>query len=103
MAAGEQQQRAVNGSDPLNNPIGTRRDLIKRFSAREAVAKHLPAWMPSTNFDRPKALILAVIPLDEVVEDLGSGRKAGEFAGSLGALQRACKHASEVKMLKHIP
>jgi len=97
MAAREEEYGAINGSDAIDHAGGAGSDFAERFAARESIAEHFPIRAPGVNVRRPEALILAVVPLDEVAIDFGARGEARELAGPAGALQRAGEDAGEIE------
>ena len=89
MPARKQQHIAPDGAQPCDDAIGPRAHLVRRFASRATVAEQQPAGTFDVNFRGPPALILAVVPLDQVGIRLGGAAEAGQFAGSHGALQGA--------------
>ncbi len=62
----ENSSGAVNGSNPFDDAVRARPNLIERFSARESIAEHFPVRTLGVNVGGAETLILAVIPFDQV-------------------------------------
>jgi hypothetical protein len=60
---------------------------VKRRRSRAAVAEQLPVRALRVDLGRAAALILAVVPFDQIGVDFGHGTKAGQIAGADRALQ----------------
>src|SRR5208283_1052463 len=66
VSAGKDQYIARDPPDTLNDSVGPRADLFRRFSPRAAVAKQIPAWVHSKNFGRSQCFVFPVVPLHQV-------------------------------------
>ena len=97
MAAGENEDVSLGGAGPLDDSIGAGSNLGRRLTAGTAVAKELPAGVPLADFGKAQALILAVVPFDEVGIDRGDWLEPRELAGASGALERAGENACELE------
>jgi hypothetical protein len=67
----------------------------RRFALRTAVAKQSPLGPPFVNLMGTETLVLAIIPLHEIVIVLCWVAKASQFAGPDSALYRAGEHFRE--------
>src|SRR6267143_673002 len=90
--AGEKQNVARRRPHAVQYSVSPRGDLLWRFAARAAVAEQLPVRAFRTDLDRTATLVLAVVPLDEVVIDFSRRSKAGQFTCPTRALQWTGKH-----------
>jgi hypothetical protein len=95
MAARKEQNISLDGTRASNDAVGPCTNLRWHFTSRATVAKQFPVWPLLEDVFRAAALILAVVPLDQVVIDFGHTREAGQFAGPGGALQRAGKYSGK--------
>src|SRR5208283_1351114 len=97
MPVRKNQHVAPDGAQPLDDAVGPRADLFRRFSPGAAVAEQLPVRALGVNVRGAEAFILAVIPLDQVGIDFGRGAKAGQFAGADRALQGTGEHLGKAE------
>ena len=90
----EQRDVTLYGARPGDYPIGSRRDLLRRFAARAAIPEDQPARRLFMNFLEGQPLVVPVIPLDEVGLDdrLADPGSLTRFARPL---QRADEHQRE--------
>src|SRR6185436_11403189 len=95
MAAGKEQRSVIERSEAGNDPVSAGAHLRHRFTTRTAVAEELPARTPLENLSRRQAVVIAVVPFDQVGIDLCHGAEAGQFAGAFGPLQRAGEDVCE--------
>jgi hypothetical protein len=100
MAAGEEQNIAEHGADSSDHTVSPRSYLCRRLAARTAVAKELPIGPILENFGSPEALIVAVIPFDQIPIDLGCGANSGQLASSTRSLHGACKDFAKRQISK---
>src|SRR6185312_12159543 len=100
MAVREQQHVTVEAAKTRDKAIGASAYRIERFATGTAIAEEKPARPLLADVCRALALVLAVIPLDQIAIDLGIRTEAGQVAGALRALQRAGQHPGEVTALQ---
>ena len=82
--------------DPSQDPVGTGRDRVCLLAAGIRTAEDGPSWIVLTDLSRRAALVLAVVPLDEVVVDIVDAQ-AGQFGGAPGPLQRAAEDEAGIE------
>ena len=87
MPAGKDQHIAFDLAQTAHGAIGPRANLVRRFAVRAAVAEQLPVGVFRMNLRRSKALVIAVVPFDQIGIHFGDGPEAGQFAGAGRALQ----------------
>src|SRR6516162_9584841 len=75
MPARENQYLALDRAHPAHEAVGACADLIWRLSSRATVAEQLPVRALCVDLSRAAALILAVVPFDQVGLDFGHGAK----------------------------
>ena len=92
VAAGNEQHIAVDGADPVDDPVGPGGHLRDRFAARATVAEQFPAGTLLIDLRRRLALIVAVVPFNEVVIDPGDSSETGQFTGTRRPPERAGEH-----------
>src|SRR5262245_51010985 len=97
MPAREEQHVALLGAHPADHAVGARPDLRRRLAAGTAVAEELPVGALGVDLGRGPALVVAIVPLDEVAVELGRVREAGELAGARRALERARPYPGEAE------
>jgi hypothetical protein len=95
MTAGKKQNVTLDRSHAFHHAICARANLTGGFASGTAVTEKLPAGPIRKNVGRAPALILPVIPFEQVPIDFSHGPKASQLAGSRGPLQRAGKHLGE--------
>src|SRR6185503_5450100 len=95
MSAREEQRVALDRPHPADHTIRARAHLLRRLSARAAVAEELPVRALGPDLGAAPPLVRAVVPLDQVLVDLGRGAEPRQLAGAGGALQRAREHPGE--------
>jgi len=89
MGAREKQNVAANRAHAPHHGVGPHAHLLRGFAAGTAIAEELPARSLGKNFKGAAALVLAIIPLDQIVVLLRHRIETREGAGPNGALQRA--------------
>src|SRR5271166_3636794 len=87
MPARKNQHVAFDRAHPAHDAIGPRAYLARRLSSGAAVTEELPFRALRMDLSRAAALVLAVIPFDQVGVDFGRGAKAGQLARPHRALQ----------------
>src|SRR5271169_973314 len=87
MPARKNQHVAFDRAHPAHDAVGPRAYLARRLSSGAAVTEELPVRALRMDLSRAAALVLAVIPFDQVGVDFGRGAKAGQFASPRRALQ----------------
>src|SRR5215470_10395726 len=92
MSMREQRDVTLDSTRPGDDPIGSRSDLLRRFTTRAPIPEDEPARRLSVDLLGRQALVLAVVPLDEVGLDDRTGRDAGQLTGFARPLQRADEH-----------
>ena len=95
VAVGEQDGVAIGGEGALDGGVGAGTHLFDGFTVRNAVAKDVPAGAGGTDFRAGAALVIAIIPFDQVGFQLSLPAKAGQFTGAHGAPQRAGENEGE--------
>src|SRR5208282_869265 len=89
MPARKNQHVAFDRAHSAHDAVGPRADLARRLSSGAAVTEQLPVRALHMDLSGAAALILAIVPLDQVGIDLGRTAKPGQLAGSPRALQGA--------------
>jgi len=84
-----------NGTNSLHDAVCSRCHLPRHFSPRAPITERFPVRALSQDVNRAAALILAVVPFDQVGVNFGDVSKTRQFAGPPGTLQRAGKHLGE--------
>ncbi len=97
MGAGENQDISRERPCLPDDPVGPLADLPAGFTSRATVAKELPARPFGLNLGEAAALVIAVIPLDEIRLNAGHLSKTGQFAGSRRTLEWAAQNGRERK------
>src|ERR1700677_1823800 len=97
MSARENQDVAVERPKPRHHPINPLGDLQHGLAAGTTVAEELPLRALSMNLRECPALIIAVIPLHQVLVERCRAGKAGERAGLQRPPERTREHVIEVQ------
>src|SRR5215510_3173692 len=79
----------------FDRAVCPRPDLVRRFPSGASITKQLPLGALLVDISGEAALILAVVPFEQVPVDFSHSSKASQLAGSGSALQRAGKHLGE--------
>src|SRR4051794_7134312 len=87
--------RPGGGGQLGREAVAARRDVVRRLAARPAVAPQPPVRPLTADVARRDALVLAVVPLAQLLADLGAVADPGELGGVPGAAQRADEDAGE--------
>src|SRR6476660_2958312 len=95
VAVTERDPVAIGGADLAEHTVGARPDVRGRLPIRAAVAPQAPTGALPVDLRGGEALIVAVVPLAQVLLDLDLLFQTGELAGLDGALQRARQHEGE--------
>src|SRR4029079_25638 len=96
VAVGEDRDVAVDRQDLLDDAVAAGCDLGRRLAVREAVAPQVPAGLLLADLRRRDALVVAVVPLEEVLADLAAVAEPGQTRGLARAVERAREHEREV-------
>src|SRR5262249_48589676 len=70
-------------------------NLFWGFPSRTTIAEQLPVRAPGVDFTSAAALVISVIPFQQVAINLGNAPEAGECAGPGRAHQRTGEHLGE--------
>jgi hypothetical protein len=92
VAVGEQGDIPIRLDRPLDHARRASVDLLHRLAMQRPIAPELPPGALLADLRRGEALVVSVIPLDEIVVDLSHIAVAGQAAGFAGALQWTRKH-----------
>ena len=95
MAARKKQHVALDRVHPAHDTISTRAHLTRRFPSRATVPEQLPVWALHVDFRRAAALIIAVVPFEQIAINFGYRPETRQFATSYSSLQWAGKYLSE--------
>src|SRR3954469_5679016 len=96
MAVREDRDVASDGAKPLDDAVSTRTHVRCRLAARAAVAPYRPPWPRLADLRRCQALVVAVLPLAQIVDDVCGIAEPGEPARLRGSLQRTGQHGTEL-------
>ena len=93
----------MNGTHPLNHPIGPRPDLLRSLASRAAVTKEEPARTLGQDIGGAAALILPVIPFGQVGIGFGQTAEPGQLGCPSRALRRAGERFGEPRCAQPLP
>ncbi len=79
----------------LDQPVGSGADIGRALSVGGAVAPHRPVRHLATDLDGPSSLVVAVVPLPQVLADPGLVPQPGEAARLPSPGRRAGEHTGE--------
>jgi hypothetical protein len=86
VAVGDGQPVTLDVREALERAIDAGADLRRRLTAGTAAAPEVPVGIVALpDLGRRESLVLAVLPLDEVVADLGRLAEAGDLRSLAGA------------------
>jgi hypothetical protein len=85
----------VDGEDLLDHAVAARRHLVGRLAVGHAVAPQVPVGALLADRRRRDALVVAVVPLEQVLADLGRVAEAGQPGRLARAVERAREHLGE--------
>src|SRR5262245_8383704 len=100
MPARKEQDVRLHRANAGHHAVGSGADLIRRLSSRAAVAEQLPFRTFFVNLLGALALVLAIVPFEEVAVGLCCGGEASQLAGPGCALQRAGENLGECQALQ---
>src|SRR3974390_3462301 len=92
MPARKNQDIPLHRAHTAHHPMSPCVNLVRRFASWTAVAKQLPVRPFLADLGTGTALILTVVPFDQVPIDFGFSSEASQLAGPRGALQGTGKH-----------
>src|SRR5437773_3513346 len=95
MRARKDQHITLDSAGAFHHTICSRANLFWRFPSGAAIPKQLPIRALPVNVSGKAALILAIVPFEQVPIDFSHSSKASQLAGPGGTLQRAGKHLGE--------
>src|SRR5262245_57297616 len=95
MSAGKKQYVPLHRARAFDRAVCPCPDLVRRFPSGASITKKLPLGALLMAISGEAALVLAVVPFEQVPVDFGHSSKARQLAGSGSALQRAGKHLGE--------
>ena len=95
MSAGKNQYVPSCSADACYDTVRPATDLLCRFPSRAAVAKQSPAGTFVVNLSGGPALVIAVVPFDEIVIEFSLRSEPGQVTGPRDALQRTGKDFGE--------
>src|SRR5262245_24209217 len=95
MSAGKKQYVSLHPARAFDRAVCPRPDLVRRFPSGASITKQLPLGALLVDISGEAALILAVVPFEQVPVDFSHSSKASQLAGPPRTLQRAGKHLSE--------
>src|SRR5262249_14348940 len=82
MSAGKEQRVPLDGPHSAHHVVGPDTNLFRGFSSRTTIPEQLPVGALGVNFNSAAALVITVIPFQQVTIDLGNVPKASQFACS---------------------
>jgi hypothetical protein len=91
VAVGEGEHVAFGGVDALQQPVDPDSDLRRRLPAGTALRPKVPVGAGLVDLRGGQSLVLAVVPLVQVVGELRGGAKATQLAGLARPQQRAAQ------------
>src|SRR4029079_3419458 len=95
VAVGEDRDVAVDRQHLLDDAVAAGRDLGRGLTVRDAVAPQVPPGLLLADLRRRDALVVAVIPFEQVLAHLAAVAEPGEAGGLARAVERARQHQRE--------
>src|SRR5437870_9673353 len=86
MRAGKNQHVAFDSAHPFHNSVCAHSNFVRRFPTRAAIAKELPIRTLLVNISAEAALIVAVVPFEQVPINFSHRSKTSQLAGPGGTL-----------------
>ena len=93
MGVGEQHHGALGRGEPGEDPVDPVADRVERLAGADRGGPDRPVRIGDAQIDRAHAVVLAVVPLDEIVDHHGVLAEPGQLARAPSPLQRARPHA----------
>src|SRR5947209_5289583 len=100
MAAGKDEHVAVHRPPAGDDAIRAGTTFRRALAVRTTIAEELPAGPFLEDVLSFPALVVAVIPFDQIWIDCCRRTETGQLAGAPGSLQRAGKHLCERQPLQ---
>src|SRR4051795_2076408 len=89
MAARENQHISLDKANAAGHTIGSQDHVFRRLASGTAVAKQLPVRTLLMNIHCTAALVVAVVPLDQILVDFSHIAETCQFTGMACAPQGA--------------
>src|SRR6266403_6065563 len=102
MAARKKQHIALDRAQPAHDTISTRAHLGRRFPSRATVPEQLPVRALHVDLRRAAALIISVVPFEQIAINFRYRPETRQLASSYSSLQRAGKYLGERQAAKPI-
>src|SRR5262249_52243041 len=103
MPARKEQYVTLDGAHPTHHAVGPGTDLLRGFASGAAVAEQLPVGALPVDLCGAAALILAVVPFDQIGIDFGPGPEAGQLTGPGRTLQGTGENLCERQSFQPVP
>src|SRR6266567_3146531 len=95
MSARENQNVPLDHADLAQHAIGPRTNPTRVFTVRATITKQLPVRSFRQNLSAATALIISVVPFDQVRFNLGNLSETSQFTSPGCSLQRTGEHLAE--------
>src|SRR5215469_4199246 len=95
MPAGKEQHVPLDGPHSAYHAVGPDTNLFRGFPSRTTIAEQLPVRALGVDFSGAAALVISVIPFQQVAINLGNAPEASEFACPGRAHQRTGVYLGE--------
>src|SRR5262249_49949621 len=95
MPAGKEQYVPLEGPHSAYHPVGPDTNLFRGFPSRTTITEQLPVRALGVDVTGAAALVVSVIPFQQVAIDLGYAAEASEFACPGRAQQRTGEDPGE--------
>src|SRR5262245_21600964 len=100
VTAREQQDVSAHSPHSLHHAVCPSGHLLRRFTAGAAIAEQLPVRALGKDVNREAALVLAIIPFDQVTVRFSHRAEPGQFARAYGPTQRAREYLRESRSVQ---
>jgi hypothetical protein len=103
VAVAEDERVDLGAAKLLDDPVGAPAHVRRDLAARGRVGPERPARPLSADICGRPPVVLAVVPLHQVVTQLGCTAEAGQLAGLASPAQRARQDEPEAAASKRLP
>lgn len=103
MSTREQQNVALELPNLANDMISSCTDLLRGFTPGATITKQFPLWPLSMNLAAAAAFVLTIVPLKQIIFNLGQLPKTRQFASSRRPLQWAGQNLFEFHPIQPLP
>jgi hypothetical protein len=96
MAVSEEDHVILDVLGPFNDPVAAFRNIFGSLPVGCGACEDGPFRIFLTDFPGCDALVIAIVPLGQIIGDLCAVQQSGQFTGSLSALPGAAENEFEI-------